>query len=192
MDQETRFPGVKFLPWVGKDYRNSSRFRLRLLALGQYHYGELFTKNSVFTREVVREWGQRNPSSYFTKIAQVLLGETGCLSDEARTDVWEHIAFYNYIQTLADGPRTLPSPAEWKAAEVPFMVVLGALQPNAVLVLGKGLWDHIRCRPPDVAFAQIYDPSYSGMSVANSIPVLNSLLRRASTRSRALHSIQTR
>ena len=179
MEQETCFPGVRFPPWVGENYRRNSRFGLRLLVLGLSHYGDPGFESSVLTSEAVRFWGQKDPSSYFTKIAQVLLGEKDRLSDGARTDVWEDIAFYNYIQTLVDGPRTLPSPAEWKAAEVPFMVVLGALQPNAVLVLGKGLRDHIRCTPPDVAFEQIYDPSYSRMSVANSIPVLQDLLRRA-------------
>ena len=181
MDQKPCFPGVRFPPWVGECYHNS-KFRLRLLVLGQYHYGDPGFESSVLTSEAVRSWGQKYPSSYFTKIAQVLLGETDCLSDGARTDVWEHIAFYNYIQTLVDRPRTLPSPAEWKAAEAPFMVVLDALQPNAVLVLGKGLWNHIRCTPPDVAFEKIYDPSYSRMSVANSIPVLQGLLRRARVR----------
>ena len=179
MNQETCFTGVRFHPWVGEHYRNSM-FGVRLLVLGESHYGETIDENSDITSIVVRLWGQEHRSRFFTKIAQVLLRRTDTLTDRTRADVWEHVAFYNYVQTfVGPGPRIPPTPAEWAAADVPFRVVLGELQPNAVLVLGRRLWYHICFKLPGVAFAHILHPSSSHMSVADSIPVLEGLLRRA-------------
>ena len=72
-----------------------------------------------------------------------------------------------------------PAVAAWEAADAPFRVVLGALQPNAVLVLGRRLWNQIQFQPPGMAFAHILHPASPHMRLADSISVLEGLLRRA-------------
>ena len=176
MNQATRFSGVRFHPWVGKHYR-SSMFGVRLLVLGESHYGNDGDDRPEFTQEVVRCCGQQRRSSFFTRIAQVLLGRTDILDNQSRAGVWDHIAFYNYVQTLLPGPRIPPPHDAWEAAATSFRVVLGELQPDAVLVLGERLCSQIKW-PHDVLFAHILHPS-SRMRVPDSIPVLEELLRSA-------------
>ena len=87
------FLGVTFHPWVGAHYGRESRFRVRLLLLGESHYDEdPELSDCAFTQAVVREWGQEQRASFFTVIAKVLRGNAGGIDDAARSEIWEHTA----------------------------------------------------------------------------------------------------
>lgn len=178
------FPGVTFHPWVGKHYGLKSDFGIRLLVLGESHYHEdLKFSDSDFTQEVVRTWGQERRSRFFTVIAKVLLRTEGWISDDERSKIWEHVAFYNFVQSIVgDGPRIEPTFRQWCEAQTPFATVLQSLEPDAVLVLGWRPAEHILHQPANVSFGTIAHPSSSRLQYKEAIPAFEKLLTEARRR----------
>jgi len=142
-----------FQPWVGKDYWDKGLAGRRLLILGESHYGEKGSEYPGFTSEVVKEWGQNKRAAFFTKICNLCLNkEDNSVSDEERSDFWEKVSFYNYIQELLPGPRCRPTEEMWAAGATPFLQVVKDLKPNLILVLGKELEGHLPGIEKDLFF----------------------------------------
>ena len=59
-----------------------------------------------------------------------------------KSEFWERVAFYNYVQTFSSAARVRPSPEAWgdHVAVEAFQEVLDVLEPDRILVLGKDLW----------------------------------------------------
>lgn len=141
---------IRFRPWVPgtSDPRVAG---VRLLVLGESHYEEgdeaSWTPEDFkgLTQLVVKRWG-REPKGYrrfFANVFALLTGRPWSL-DEAHADLWENILFYNYVQTLVPGgPGHRPSAHMWRDSEAAYSLVLEQLRPEAVLVLGKELWDNM-------------------------------------------------
>lgn len=172
------FPGVTFHPWIGEHYgREESCFKVRLLVLGESHYdSNPEFADCDFTRQVVRKWGQKRRYSFFTKIANVLRGRAGWISDDERREIWEHTAFYNFVQSVVPDSRMPPTFRQWCEAQTPFETVLQGLDPDAVLMLGKRLSEHVLLRPQNVTFEMITHPSSSQFRHKDAIPTFKKLL----------------
>lgn len=168
--------GVVFDPWVGSKYESSDLFGVRVLVLGESHYGKPSELCTAFTTDVVRRWAQAHRDSFFTKVSKVLLGldENTWLAPEPRAEIWEHVAFYNYVQELVgDRARRRPTAQMWTAAAPPFLGILRELNPDAVLVLGKALEQNLPADfPQQIAKARIYHPS-SGVNPRTREPYFN-------------------
>lgn len=165
-----------FKPWIGAKYASSDNlFNRRILVLGESHYGPAGTEHSDTTIEVVTHFTQGGARhAFFTKIAKVLLGldETRWLSPAMLAEVYENIAFYNYLPMFAgDWARQRPSPELWEAGQGPFRRVLEDLKPDLVLVLGKELNHHVPQLPPGVHRCPIQHPS-TGFSYAEWGPLV--------------------
>jgi len=52
-----------FDPWVGSKYRSSGFGGVRVLILGESHYG-IGTESATFTTDVVKEWGQDKRTAF--------------------------------------------------------------------------------------------------------------------------------
>lgn len=168
-----------FHPWKGQHYGRESRFGVRLLVLGESHYGQPGEDDKpTLTEEVVRDYSAEHRHPYFTRIAKVLRGDRGWIDDEERAAIWEHLAFYNYVQSLVPAPGIPPTSAQWAAAHGPFLTVLNRLQPDGVLVVSQRLWDQLSQmpRPTDVAFGVVNHPRR--MRYADSIAAVRDLLSR--------------
>lgn len=177
------FPGVNFHPWVGAHYGRESRFDVRLLLLGESHYYDNPEFSDCgFTQEVVRDWGQKLRARFFTIIAKVLLGSEDWIDDDARSEIWEHTAFYNFVQSVVRGPRTPPNFRQWCEAQTPFETVLQSLKPDVVLILGWRLSEHVLHRPENVTFGEITHPSSSQFRYVDAIPAFKKLLADAKRR----------
>ena len=89
--------GVVFDPWIGSKYFGENHFGLRVLVLGESHYGDVLESRPTVTTEVVRLLAQNERHVFFTKVSKVLLGLDGntWLDNQQRGEIWEHIAFYN-------------------------------------------------------------------------------------------------
>lgn len=136
----------RFEPWIGKDYREGFDEGVRLLVLGESHWGKMEWEHSEFTRNVVRKWCFEERDRFFTTIAKLVLGlPPGVyLSNSARQTFWNQVAFYNYVPCIVGpGPRDRPSDTKWALAQEPFRDVVDELMPHAILVLGKELWWHL-------------------------------------------------
>ena len=165
------FPRVTFHPWVGAHYGRESRFGVSLLLLGESHYDEdQDCSDSGLTQEVVRTWGQQRRARFFTVIAKVLRGSEGWIDDDARSEIWEHVAFYNFVQSVVPGPRMPPTFRQWCEAQTPFKSVVQSLEPDAVLILGWRLAEHILHQPENVSFRTIAHPSSNRVRYEEAIP----------------------
>ena len=167
----------------GTCYGRESRFGVRLVVLGESHYHEdLEFSEPGFTQDVVRTWGQQQRHRFFTVIAKVLRGSEDWIDDATRGEMWEHVAFYNFVQSVVLGPRTPPTFRQWCEAQTPFESVIQSLEPDAVLLLGWRLAEHILRQPEDVSFGTIAHPSSSRVRYEEAIPAFNELLADAKRR----------
>ena len=176
-------PLVHFQPWIGSKYQSGNRFGKRVLVLGESHYEpDLNLDGPGYTRYVVqRHVYQERTARFFTMVPNVLMqmGAGQHLSDEDRGAVWQEIAFYNYVQELVgNAARQRPTRDMWRAAELPFLNVLQALEPDLVLVLGRALKNHVPPLPAHVTRCEIHHPS-SGFSYARWNPVVAAALATA-------------
>ena len=152
---------IRFEPWVGEWYHEAKLYGLRILLLGESHYGEGEPKAS-FTRNVVKRWGQDNRHSFFTKITKFILnqGKNGNLTAAQRREFWEKVAFYNYVQEFAGAKaRQRPTPEMWKRSEEAYYQVLEELEPDLVVVLGKQLAKHLPAPVDGITLCKVNHPS---------------------------------
>jgi len=153
---------IVFEPWIGDKYFDSDYFGVRVLVLGESHYGEKQEMRPTITTEVVRWLAQRERHSFFTKVSKVLLGagKETWLDNKTRSDIWEHIAFYNYIQGfVGNDSRIRPTYDLWNLSREPFLEVVTKLSPAVILVLGKELGRNIPDLPKSIQVCCIQHPS---------------------------------
>lgn len=172
--------GVNFLPFVGEKYHNS-RYGVRLLVLGESHYGVDADSGPDFTQKVIRDCAYVSGFAFFSKLTNVLRGRTDWPTDEDRRETWQHVAFYNFVQEfVGEESRIQPIKAMWRAAQAPFLNVVRELEPDVILVLGSRLWDNVDELPPafPVEWCSITHPS-GGMAYVPSIHALGESLDKA-------------
>lgn len=152
---------MSFTPWTGNNYESpiNKLSGIRLLVLGESHYrddpsSEAFSQDPCWepymnehgeenlTSFVVKRWGQDLPFATYTKVANVLLNLYGGPRNAQNREIWDHVAFYNYVSTLVPkGDR--PTDEQWQNSILPFDEVLNDKEPNAVLMLGKELTERV-------------------------------------------------
>ncbi len=158
---------IYFNPWIGSKYGHRSCFGCSVLVLGEAHYGSLGDRTSTeFTTEIVNWLGQEDRNAFFTKIAKMLLGKDGkaWLDNETRADLYENIAFYNYVQCFVSGPRVAPTQEQWRISHPAFPEVLSLLKPEVIVVLGDRLDQHMVPVPPEIKSCVVMHPSSSRFS----------------------------
>lgn len=170
-----------FDPWIGKLYWAEGLFGVRVLVLGESHYGDPGDEYLKFTQEVVREWATEKRLAFFTKAAKLVLGRGAgiWLTDKERTNFWERVAFYNYVQSFLPAARYRPTQNMWDAAKKPFSQLLEELSPQVILVLGDELRLHLVELPPSISVCYVSHPSSSKFSYQNAIPEFQKTLARA-------------
>jgi len=134
---------VHFDPWQGEMFGRAASplGAKRLLVLGEAHYSE-HQEDEIpsLTQSLVEDLrtGKRS-IGYFTKLANLLSVHR---SGSQPRDVWDSIAFYNFVQGFAaEKARERPSAEMWDAGRAPFARVLAELAPERVLVTGVELWN---------------------------------------------------
>ncbi|ELI8386426.1 hypothetical protein ACA503_001243 [Yersinia enterocolitica] len=172
--------GINFPPFVGDKYYDSC-YGIRVMVLGESHYGDGSDSVCNFTQYVVKEHALKAGQAFFSKLTNLLRGHIDYPTEEERIEIWKHVAFYNYIQEfVGEGARIAPTPEMWKAAYVPFLEVVKQLEPNVILVLGSRLWDEVPELPPayPVEWCGIIHPS-SRMAYEPSIAALAESIKKA-------------
>ncbi len=171
---------IVFQPWVGNKFNGDNRFGVRVLILGESHYGQESEIQPTVTTEVVRLLAQQKRHAFFTKLSKLLLGLDGktWIDNNTRGEVWEHIAFYNYIQSFVSDSRVRPSTEMWDAAREPFLGIFHDLKPDVVLVLGKELATHVPTLPEKIDVCCIQHPS-TGFDYKEWNPLFAEAIQRA-------------
>lgn len=177
-ERSFREAGGRFLPWIGAHYEKS-RWGRRVLVLGESHYGDC---DSETTRHVGAGQAQRCHDRFGFGVAQVLLGDheaprTSC------SEVWNEIAFYNYLQDALPRPRVYPDEALWKLAAPPLTQVMESLVPQFVLIFGVRLEDRVRKFNPELweraDLCAVHHPSSSRFDRVDAIRQRNTAFKKA-------------
>jgi hypothetical protein len=156
-----------FEPWVGGNYRTTGLDGLRVMVLGESHYGAPDTEKPSTTQDVVRKWGQSRRHRFFTLTQKVITGTDAGLSRADRRAFWEQVAFYNFIQRfVGDGPRVRPTQALWDDAAGPLLAVIEELKPHVLVVFGRALDAHLPPLPDDVVVVRLTHPAGRGFRLA--------------------------
>lgn len=131
---------IAFEPYIGPGYKGSS---VRLLLIGESHYGEPSFDPIEYTRTVVEKWRNREWSIRFLTIAaRVLTGQKAWELD--RQTALDDIGFYNFIQVTMPDITVRPTPTQAFASREAFREVLRERDPTHLLVTGSGfLWSNM-------------------------------------------------
>lgn len=140
---------VRFEPWKGKNYLTSGLNGKKILAIGESFYcseEEADKFASTLTEKVVNDYlAIRNGefrenkgewTNTYLKFERSLVGEE--TTPERSREIWNSIAFYNYLQIPMSGARESGSPIDYKNAEKAFFEVINELQPDLIIVWGVG------------------------------------------------------
>jgi hypothetical protein len=168
----------KFDPWIGSQYATQGIRGIRLLILGEAHYGTgEETQGCTHTTEIIRKLGQQGRFRFHTVTQRLVVGGRGWLSNTDRAEFWERVAFYNYVQSFP-GPRARwrPTPEMWEAAREPFLETLAEVKPQVLLVLGQELSRKLPVLPTYVSACAVQHPSSRGFRYATWQPAVQAAL----------------
>lgn len=162
IDQHLKECGVKFLPWIGKDYEkglsydkewklilpNEQQNGKKILVLGEYHYIEDDVYDpyedswTLFTRKVIDDFLgntiRQRWMNTFVKFERSIFGRI--INREESRDVWNHMAFYNYVQIPVSHVKRIPSKNDYAISAIPFFETLLDISPDIIIAWGKSLY----------------------------------------------------
>lgn len=131
--------GVNFTHFVDEKYY-ISRYGVRVIVLGEFHYSGEEDTGANFTQKVIRDCACVPGFAFFSKLTKVLRGRTYRPTNEEPRETWQHIAFYNFVQKfVAEESSTSPTEAMWRTAQAPFLHVVRVLEPDVILLSGSRL-----------------------------------------------------
>lgn len=139
---------VKFYPWIGKNWGVSFGGKL-ILVLGESHYcASPADAYPGMTWDIIKDLFDPNSphepyKNTYTKFAKALSGKFDRMTIADKEELWESVAFYNYIQEPLTGPRIAPSDAQFKASEEAFEEVVDTWQPDVIIAWGHRLYSHL-------------------------------------------------
>ncbi len=137
---------VRFKPWVGKKYDTSGFSGKKILVIGESFYCSEEEAVATLTEKVVTDYlairnGENRDNkggwtNTYLKFERSLVGKE--TTPEDSQEIWNSIAFYNYLQVPMSGARESGSSIDYKNAEKAFFEVIDKLKPNLIIVWGVG------------------------------------------------------
>lgn len=137
---------VKFLPFVGDNYNKGLQGK-KVLVLGESHYcANASEAVPSLTQDIIKDLYDPNSEfepykNTYTKFAKSLVNKDLTVKD--KEEIWNKLAFYNFVQNPITGPRKPPSNQEFLDSHTAFFQVLEALQPDCILAWGSRLYDNL-------------------------------------------------
>ena len=154
---------VFFKPWEGENYSKQEK---KILVLGNSHYctiterkkrkckkecGDLSITDdrcrNFTTCEVNRflkcEGKKRTINYSYAIFSEIILGRKIESGDDALSDFWNNIVFYNCVQVAMPKDRVSPKPKDYENAQKPFSEVLKKYNPDLIIVWGIGTWENL-------------------------------------------------
>jgi hypothetical protein len=161
---------VKFKPWVGENYETGIHQGKKLMILGESHYcaNPETEATEDITIKIIEDLldpfseheGYKNT---YTKFAKAVVGEKQ-FSDETKKEFWQHVIFYNYVQTAISGARVSPTTEQFRNSEQAFFEIISQYQPNLIIVWGKRLYNNLPQQGTQLPDLQISQGIYAGES----------------------------
>lgn len=152
-----------FDPWIGPKYETEGLDGLKLLILGESHYGTASKETRGFTQDVVQRLGQKQRHRFFTTTTKVVLGlGSSHIGMKRRAYFWDQVAFCNFIQSFVTKnakSRSRPTDEMWRDAEAVFQATISEIKPDAILVLGVEMGRRLPALPASIQIHSIQHPS---------------------------------
>jgi len=133
-----------FEAWVGKHAHGEGGVRWHVLGESHYlHSGpDAYELSPLLTQQVVRDWALHDKgSAFFTRVACIIANQPAEAIDRAQ--IWQQIAYSNFVQRPLDGPRQAPLPEDFEAARTCFWGQIALTRPEVLVVLGSRLWEQL-------------------------------------------------
>jgi hypothetical protein len=128
---------VHYEPWEGFNYAKGYQENVRLLLLGDSHYGD-------DRRTATAYWLGRHIQGgefQFWSALEQMVHDTQLDTTKDRERFWNAVAFANVFQSSMEQPGDQPTVEQKKIANPAFIEMLAALQPDLVLVFSKRAWE---------------------------------------------------
>lgn len=140
---------VLYEPWEGRDYKTGGVFGKKILAIGENFYcseevikklpeGKSLTDKVVNDYLAIRNGEFRDNKGRWTntylRFERSLKGKE--TTPEDSQEIWNSIAFYNYLHVPMSGPGESGTPEDYKESENAFLEVIEELQPELIIVWG--------------------------------------------------------
>lgn len=144
-------PAVHFIPTVGPDFDAGLVPGVRVLLLGESHYGVASDAPGWgrdctqyhFDSFMDESCDIDNQSQFFRKLPRIVTRDTGVTQAESAA-AWRRVAFANFVQDFVGAhARMRPTREQWTQGQVALTELAQKLRPDVVLVLGAQLWNHI-------------------------------------------------
>lgn len=142
---------VYFTPFVGERYDEGLVSGVRVLLLGESHYGVASEEPGFgsdctlynFEGYTDETCDIDHQHQFFQKLPRIVTRNLAVTQLES-AEAWRRIAFSNFVQEFVGAnARMRPTPGQWRQGQAALTVLIERLQPNVVLVLGAQLWDNI-------------------------------------------------
>ena len=151
MCEELLQAGVRFLPWIGNQYREGFNGH-RFMILGESFYSYWDDNNheipNNFAILCIQEVIERGDCANFWKtVEQAIVNEIRIngFTPNGGENLWNRLAFYNFVQCeINGGARLRPSIKDFRNSYDVFTKVLSYLEPSRVWICGHILWDTIK------------------------------------------------
>lgn len=181
--QELEKKGVKFLPWIGDKYEEGIYYDengelqygtdkgKKVLVLGEsFYWGETEkdaeralgeNKRSWLVYEIIHRFIDKHANFSFgvnhcpfIRFERTLAGKER-LSMEERVELWNHIAFYIYIQEPLND--LTPTKKLYEDAKEMFLSLIDKYQPDIIIVWGKRLYYNLPLSGQQGEYVEIED-----------------------------------
>lgn len=147
---------IFFKPWIGELYGDKGIFGKKILALGLSHYcrhckhdcefnNEFYCTN--ITNRVITDYLKDEKAEYNSTFKNFEKAISPNNSKYSTKEIWNSIAFYNYVQRAVPYQGADPTAEQWKVSEEPFFEVITELKPELIIAWGTSLL--YNCMPPE-------------------------------------------
>ena len=143
--QFRQIEGLKWLPWIGKEYFHSAH---RVLIVGESHYltGTKTNQQEVsqpdFTRNVIQTFcvNHKNAQPTFDNLMRCLFGKPK-MTPDMRMGIWQHLAFYNFVQRPMKSNQKRPTKEDMQTGWKVFSELIKILNPTECIFIGVAAAD---------------------------------------------------
>lgn len=184
--ENKKYHMAHFKPWEGACYKHGiigfnknghivygteDNPGIKILVLGDSHYcAKPEDDKSSLTNDIIRDL--LNPSSEhesykntYTKFIKSLTGYYDILTNDQKQDAWEHIMFYNYVQTPMSAARIAPTSDDYRDSDDAFFGVLKESDADLVIAWGKRLYNNLPQDGEQGEDLEILDGDYEGEAI---------------------------
>jgi len=140
-DQFATVDDLKWLPWIGKNYKDGSKNKLLLVGESHYDWGShdslMQLEDPDFTRWFIHAHTFENSSSSMKILRNTerALFQTD-LTEKQLFSFWRSVAYYNIVQRILSGRKERPDQSDFLKAWNVFFKVIEIVRPRCCLFCG--------------------------------------------------------